>query len=736
MFQLGLGLILIAAQYAPAGTTVPSSECRRKCGTVEIPYPFGIDPNCSLGEGFELSCRLLQDGTYKPFRASFEVLNISLTHGTARVLNYIMGYCYNTSTRSMEDFGPDVGVEENTQPSPYRLSDVQNRFIVIGCNALAFIYDDYTGYQGLGVATCRNPSDLVDGSCSGIGCSMSIIPKRMYFYRTGFNPFVNTSLIWQFNRCSYAVLMEAASFNFSTSYIRNTNFNDTYDGRVPMVADWAIRDVKSCDIAQSNSTSNYACLSSNSVCIDSRNDNGYMCNCSGGYKGNPYLLDGCQDVNECSNNPCPSGGVCHNTAGGFWCSCRVGRKLENDTCNLDTRFIIGLAVLFVLAVIIITIIVLWIQMVIQKKKLNKVKQEYFRRHGGVILLDQLKSEEGLGFIVFSEAELINATNNYDDSKILGKGGNGTVYKGITKNNIIVAVKRSGLVEERQKKEFGKEMLILSQLNHKNIVKLVGCCLEVEVPILVYEFVQNGTLFELIHGNNKALQISFGTLLRIAHEAAEGLRFLHSDASPPVIHGDVKTSNILLDENYMAKVSDFGASMLAPSDKEQFVTKVQGTWGYLDPECIQTFILTTKSDVYSFGVILLEILTGQLPMKLEGPEKQICLSSVFLSAMKEDNLDAMLVSHVKGQESMELLRGLAYLAKKCLDMCGENRPSMKEVADELSRLRKLSWHPWEPLNVETGAQRLLGGESTSGYETELSRYPMGDREDQPINPRSS
>ncbi|CAM0943407.1 unnamed protein product [Alopecurus aequalis] len=718
LMHLGLGLVLIAAQYV-YGTMVPNSRCRRQCGTVDIPYPFGIDPNCSLSEGFDISCRL-QDGIYKPFRGSYEVLNISLIHGTARVLNIIWGYCYNTSTRSMEDFGLDGWIEGHTQSSPYRLSDVQNRFIVIGCNALAFMQDDYTGYQGLGVATCRNLSDLVDASCSGIGCSQSTIPKKMYNFQIGFSSFFNTSLIWQFNRCSYAVLMETAAFNFSTSYISNTTFNDTYDGWAPMVVDWAIRDAKSCYIAQSNRTSNYACISNNSVCIDSLNDDGYICNCSQGYEGNPYLLDGCKDINECSNNPCPSGGVCHNTAGGFWCSCRVGRKLKSNTCNLDTRLIIGLAVLSVLVVIIIMITVSWVQTVIQKEKMNNVKKEYFRRHGGVILLDQMKSEEGFGFMVFSEAELINATDNYENSRILGKGGNGTVYKGITKNNTAVAVKRSGLVEERQKKEFGKELLILSQLNHKNIVKLVGCCLEVEVPILVYEFVPNGTLFDLIHGKNRALQISFVTLLRIAHEAAEGLSFLHSDASPPVIHGDVKTSNILLDENYMAKVSDFGASILAPSDKEQFVTKVQGTWGYLDPECIQTFILTNKSDVYSFGVILLEILTGQLPMKLDGPEKQICLSSVFLSAMKEDNLDAMLVSHVKGQESMELLRGLADLAKKCLDMCGDNRPSMKEVANELNRLRKLSWHPWEPLNVKTGANHILGGESTSGYETKLSR----------------
>uniref|UniRef100_A0A8R7VF49 Protein kinase domain-containing protein n=1 Tax=Triticum urartu TaxID=4572 RepID=A0A8R7VF49_TRIUA len=194
----------------------------------------------------------------------------------------------------------------------------------------------------------------------------------------------------------------------------------------------------------------------------------------------------------------------------------------------------------------------------------------------------MKLEKGLAFTVFIEAELIHSTAHFDNNRILGKGGHRTVYKGITNNNMHVAIKRA-LVDERQKKEFGQEMLILSQINHKNIVKLFGCCLEVEIPILVYEFVQSGTLFELIHGKNQALQISFRTLLRIAHEANERLSFLHSYASPPIIHGEVKTSNILLDDNCMAKVPDFGASTLAPSDKEQFVTMVQGTCGYLDLE---------------------------------------------------------------------------------------------------------------------------------------------------------
>ncbi|GJN02340.1 hypothetical protein PR202_ga19679 [Eleusine coracana subsp. coracana] len=678
ILQLGFGvLFLLVAQHAPA-IAIPSSECQRQCGNVEIPYPFGIGENCSLETDFAVSCEV-EDGISKPFIGDhFELLNISLAESTIRVLNFIASFCYNPSTGSME-IGGVAGLDASD--SPYRFSDVHNKFTVIGCNTLAYISSsNNTGYQSGCVSTCSRMSDLTDGSCSGMGCCQTEIPKGMDYYSADFERGFNTNMsriISRFSRCSYAVLMEAAAFNFSTAYITTTKFNDTGAGRAPMVIDWAIRNgTASCEVAKRNETGTYACLSSNSECVDSVNGPGYVCNCSHGYQGNPYLPDGCKGV--------------------------------------------------IVAFFILIIFSFSGYLIFQKKKLNKVKQEYFSQHGGLLLFEKMKSERGISFTVFTEAELIHATDNYDKSRIIGKGGNGTVYKGIIKDKMHVAIKRCALIGERQKKEFGQEMLILSQINHKNIVKLVGCCLEVEVPMLVYEFIPNDTLYELIHGKNRALQISFTTLLRIAHEAAEGLNFLHSYASPPIIHGDVKTANILLDENYMAKVADFGASILAPSDEGQYVTMVQGTCGYLDPEYMQTCQLTDKSDVYSFGVILLEVLTGQVPLKLDGPETQRNLSSHFLSAMKENNLDALLASEVKGQESSEMIRGLAELAKQCLDMCGVNRPTMKEVADEIGRLRKLSFHPWVQV-TDTESEGLLdGASSTTGFEIDVATttgYPM-------------
>jgi len=218
----------------------------------------------------------------------------------------------------------------------------------------------------------------------------------------------------------------------------------------------------------------------------------------------------------------------------------------------------------------------------QKRSLAAVKQRYFKQHGGLLLFEEMKSKQGLSFTLFTKEELEEATGNFDERNVLGKGGNGTVYKGALKDKRLVAIKKCKLVSERQEKEFGKEMLILSRVNHRNVVKLYGCCLEVEVPMLVYEFVPNGTLYQLIHGRRRH-RVSFATRLKIAHETAEALAYLHSWASPPIIHGDVKSPNILIviDEDHAAKVSDFGASALAPTDEAQFVTLVQGTYGYLD-----------------------------------------------------------------------------------------------------------------------------------------------------------
>ncbi|KAF8747769.1 hypothetical protein HU200_013177 [Digitaria exilis] len=443
-----------------------------------------------------------------------------------------------------------------------------------------------------------------------------------------------------------------------------------------------------------------ASVSGNSECVDSRNGHGYLCNCSTGYDGNPYVPGGCQDVNECTNTP-----------GAFICSCpdKTSGNAYNGTCEanksqLGVRLAIGVSI----GLVVLVVTMSCAYMIHQKRSLAAVKQRYFKQHGGLLLFEEMKSKQGMSFTLFTKEELEEATDKFDERNVLGKGGNGTVYKGSLKDGRVVAIKKCKLVSERQE-EFGKEMLILSQINHRNVVKLYGCCLEVEVPMLVYEFIPNGTLYQLIHSSlhhhGHVPRVSFATRLKIAHETAEALAYLHSWASPPIIHGDVKSPNILIDESYTAKVSDFGASTLAPTDEAQFVTFVQGTYDYLDPEYMQTSKLTSKSDVYSFGVVLLELLTCRKAMNLQAPlEEEINLSAHFLLAMGEKRLGEILDEQIKGEQSIELIEQVAELARECLEMASEKRPSMREVAEELDRARKLSQHPW---GQETSDEELKG-----------------------------
>ena len=207
-------------------------------------------------------------------------------------------------------------------------------------------------------------------------------------------------------------------------------------------------------------------------------------------------------------------------------------------------------------------------------------------------------------------------------------------------------------------------------------------------------------------------------MQIALQSAEALAYLHSWASPPVLHGDVKSSNILIDCDDTAKVSDFGASILAPTDESQFVTIVQGTCGYLDPEYMQTCQLTDKSDVYSFGVVLLELLTRKKPFNLDGPEHQKSLALRFISVAKENKLEEILDDQIMNDESMEVLEEVAELAKQCLEMSGENRPSMREVSERLDRLTKPMQHPWAQQNPEE-IESLLGESSMASSEVILN-----------------
>jgi len=182
-------------------------------------------------------------------------------------------------------------------------------------------------------------------------------------------------------------------------------------------------------------------------------------------------------------------------------------------------------------------------------------------------------------------------------------------------------------------------------------------------------------------------------LRIAVEAAGAFAYLHSEASIPIIHRDVKSANILLDDHHTTKIADFGASRLVSLDQTQVATLVQGTLGYLDPEYFHTSLLTDKSDVYSFGVVLAELLTGKKPLCQERAQEERNLATYFIIAMKENHLFQILEPRILKEGTLEQLQATAELVKRCLNLNGEDRPTMKEVAMELEGLRKFTKHPW-------------------------------------------
>ncbi|KAJ4785226.1 Wall-associated kinase family protein [Rhynchospora pubera] len=281
--------------------------------------------------------------------------------------------------------------------------------------------------------------------------------------------------------------------------------------------------------------------------------------------------------------------------------------------------------------------------------------------------------------IFTLDELEKATNKFYNAFILGQGGHGEVYKGILSDQRIVAIKRSKIVNH----QFINEMVILSLVNHRNIVKLYGCCLETEVPLLVYEFISNGTLFDHLHA--KPCTLTWPHRLRIALESARAIAYLHSSASISVFHRDVKTSSILLDDYFTAKVSDFGASRSVQIDQTGITTVIQGAFGYLDPEYYYTSRLTPKSDVYSFGVILAELLTREKPNSstlFEGGN----LVAYFTSAMSKNCLFEILDPQIVVNEGHRTeLAAVANLAQMCMRMKGEKRPTMKEVEVRLEIL---------------------------------------------------
>ncbi|KAG5232506.1 serine/threonine-protein kinase [Salix suchowensis] len=293
-----------------------------------------------------------------------------------------------------------------------------------------------------------------------------------------------------------------------------------------------------------------------------------------------------------------------------------------------------------------------------------------------------------GVQVFTYRELEIATNKFSSSNVIGSGGYGVVYRGTLIDGTVAAIKMLHREGKHGERAFRVEVDLLSRLHSPYLVELLGYCADQNHRLLVYEFMQNGSLQLHLH-HKQYRPLDWGTRLRIALGCARALEFLHEHTIPAVIHRDFKCSNILLDQNFRAKVSDFGlAKMGSDRINGQNPTRVLGTTGYVAPEYASTGKLTTKSDVYSYGVVLLQLLTGRVPVDTMRPSGEHVLVSWALPRLtNRDKVVEMVDPAMQGQYSMKDLIQVAAMAAVCAQPEADYRPLMTDVVQSLIPLVK-------------------------------------------------
>ncbi|CAO2202410.1 unnamed protein product [Urochloa humidicola] len=721
--------------WCAAAAAGPASSCTRLCGNISIPYPFGVEPGCYHATGFNLTC----NNSYQPPRlflgnGTVRVLEISVPSGTVRISSSRIKFGQGPYSRGRITTGNVTWGAGLPDHGPFFLSESVNKLQAVGCN----IQVDLLAPLGVGgsyilagscISMCPmamnnslDPTTSVfpypDGGCAGLGCCEANINLGCSFYNIQ---------IQRVKSSSYTPIL-----HYPGIYIieqDSTYEDDRLDA--PATLDWTI----SSSTCPTN-TSAPECCSANSFCRDyiaHTGRTGYRCLCSQGYQGNPYVHGGCEDIDECKfpdiylcygnciNTPgsftcqCPPGftgnasvpngckdidecehqqayscyGICQNFPGSFHCQCPDGMQGNSSIkggCitikNSSTGLSIGLGVGAGTSLLLLAIGGPYIMHKLRLQKVNKMKRKFYKQNHGILLQQLISCNTDIGErMIITLRDIEKATNNFDSSRVIGGGGHGVVFKGILDLHV-VAIKKSKIVVQREINEFINEVAVLSQVNHRNVVKLLGCCLETEVPLLVYEFISNGTLYHHLHVE-ESLSLFWDHRMRIMIEVAKALSYLHSSASMPIFHRDIKSSNILLDDSLIAKVSDFGASRYIPIDQTGVTTAVQGTMGYLDPMYYYTCRLTDKSDVFSFGVLLIELLTRKKPYAYRSVDDD-GLVSHFVSLLAKGKVVDIIDPQVIEEEDGEI-HEVATLAAMCTKLKGEDRPTMREVEMTLENL---------------------------------------------------
>ncbi|XBI95672.1 hypothetical protein VPH35_032081 [Triticum aestivum] len=514
-----MALQLIVATVAAVPLALPG--CPEACGRVIVPYPFGFRQGCFYA-GFNLTCNETGHQPKLFLHDDVEVDAISLADGTVHVQSKTVHAAWSDPIRNgtrtpslIYSNGSWFGGLTGTGGQQLAVSSEHNVFVVIGCNFIGYLVapDPFCSaprHVSACAALCDASSPGTEPeeytSCSGVGCCRTIFKgdldnmEAAAVYQVMFKHLVHdTEAVYPAwytpSESVAAFIVDHEWFNGNAGVMLNNTFG-SYDHwgslspvAVPTVLIWWMEQERDRDIVfYDPNISRRRCLSLNSV-VTYVTGFAIRCSCLDGYEGNPYMRDGCQDIDECLQPVVyPCHGTCINMPGTYRCS---AKKRIINLPGLITIIAIaaGFGLLFsVLGVGQVT-------KKLKKRRAKKFKQKFFKKNHGLLLQQLISSNKDIAekMKIFSIEELEQATNKFDHNRILGCGGHGTVYKGILSDQRVVAIKKAKIVVQREIDQFINEVVILSQTNHRNVVKLFGCCLETEVPLLVYEFIPNGTL---------------------------------------------------------------------------------------------------------------------------------------------------------------------------------------------------------------------------------------------------
>lgn len=318
---------------------------------------------------------------------------------------------------------------------------------------------------------------------------------------------------------------------------------------------------------------------------------------------------------------------------------------------------------------------------------SEEKERNFIHNGAVLLEMQISCFKGKGkepVKIFSEEDINRATNGYHPGQIIGCKI-ATVYRGNLEDRVVAIKTPKGLPSsDGMIKFFLNQVTIKQQISHKNVVRLYGCCLETHIPMLVHEFMHSN-LFDLLHGPSGSCCVSWQNRLRIATEIAYALSYMHSVGSKPIVHRNVKSASIFLDESFSAKLSNFGLSITINPEETKPIFPPQGSVGYIDPEYAETSVVTEKCDVYSFGVVMVELLTGKDPANMWKQGGDIV--EYFFSYMTRNCVLDVVDQRLLLEESVKsTIQQFAELIMRCVQSKGERRPTMEEVVLQLREMQ--------------------------------------------------